>query len=174
MKSFIMILGLSVLVTSCNQYEKKRQRPIEVSLQAKNESHVSGKAIFTERPLTVLLQLSMSGFEPNTKHGIHIHENGDCSADDASSAGGHFSPQGNPHGEPRDPQSHVGDLGNVVSNSVGKIETSIEIDKANLYQENELSIYNKALIVHKDADDLSSQPSGNSGDRVACAVIALK
>lgn len=107
-------------------------------------------------------------------HGIHVHETGDCSAPDASSAGGHFAPEGSPHGAPDDPASerHTGDLGNLEANPEGNA-TYERLDSI-LSLEGPNSIVGKAVIVHGGADDLTSQPSGDAGPRVACGVIRMQ
>lgn len=102
-------------------------------------------------------------------HGFHVHENGDCSAPDASSAGGHFNPSNNPHGARTDDTRHVGDLGNVEAGADGIV--SLDIQDRQLALTGEASILGKAVVVHADPDDLKSQPSGNAGSRVACGVI---
>lgn len=104
-------------------------------------------------------------------HGIHIHETGDCSAPDASSAGGHYNPTGAPHGHPDDPpeQRHLGDLGNIHANP-DRVGTYERVDRV-IRLNGPHSILGKALIIHAGEDDLRSQPTGNAGLRLACGVI---
>lgn len=102
-------------------------------------------------------------------HGFHVHEVGDCSAPDATSAGGHFAPEGNPHGAPDDAVRHVGDLGNVVANAEGHATFRGMDPRITLRGEH--AIVQRAVVVHADADDLTSQPSGDAGDRIGCGVI---
>jgi Cu-Zn family superoxide dismutase len=106
-------------------------------------------------------------------HGFHVHEFGDCSAPDGSSAGGHFAPLGSPHGPPDAGQGerHIGDLGNIVANADGVVEQELADSVIRLDGEN--SIVGKAIIVHAGADDFTTQPSGAAGERVACGVIEL-
>lgn len=103
------------------------------------------------------------------KHGFHVHENGDCSAPDASSAGGHFNPGKTAHGAPNALEHHAGDLGNIEADASGTAKVNIHIDGITLGT-GATSILGKALIVHANPDDFS-QPSGNAGSRVACGVI---
>lgn len=105
------------------------------------------------------------------KHGIHIHECGDCSSADGSSAGGHFNPEGKNHGSPTDMNRHLGDLGNLQANDSGKAHIEY-IDKM-LSFEGEHSIIGRSVIIHKSEDDFKTQPTGNSGARVACGVIGI-
>jgi Cu-Zn family superoxide dismutase len=113
---------------------------------------------------------TITGLKPGA-HGLHIHEFGDCSAPDASSAGSHFNPHDDPHGSPRDLENahHVGDLGNVTANQQGEAEIDIEDNEMQLSGPE--SVIGKALVVHAAQDDFKSQPSGNSGARVGCGEI---
>lgn len=111
----------------------------------------------------------VTGLTPNKKHGFHIHEYGDCSADDGSSAGAHFDPSGFLHGAPDSATRHIGDLGNLEADSKGvahydRIDKVIAFTGAN-------SIIGKSLIVHEREDDFTTQPTGNAGGRIACGVI---
>ncbi len=105
------------------------------------------------------------------RHGFHIHEYGDCSADDAKSAGGHFNPFDKPHGAPDDQERHVGDLGNIVADSTGTAQ--IDMTDSLLSFEGEASIIGRAVVVHLKEDDLESQPTGAAGARQACGVIGI-
>jgi Cu-Zn family superoxide dismutase len=114
---------------------------------------------------------NLQGLDPGT-HGFHIHEYGDCSAPDAESAGGHFNPTGVTHGAPTDTVRHFGDLGNIEGMPDGSghyewVDPVIELTGEN-------SIVGRAVIVHANPDDLSSQPAGNAGDRLACGLIEVE
>jgi len=142
-------------------------------LEPTEGNKVTGTITFNSRDGAVRVVADLEGLTPG-KHGFHIHEKGDCSAPDAASAGGHFNPTTSPHGAPEKPlgQRHVGDLGNVEANADGKalFETTDQI----ITLEGPNSIVGKAVIVHAQPDDLSSQPTGNAGPRVACGVIQAK
>lgn len=106
---------------------------------------------------------------PPGKHGFHIHEKGDCRADDASSAGGHFNPTKSKHGGPDSKERHVGDLGNIIADENGdahyeRIDKMISLNGPD-------SIIGRSVVLHGKEDDFTSQPAGNAGDRVACGVI---
>ena len=129
----------------------------------------TGEVTFAETENGVRVTATVQGLSEG-QHGFHIHEHGDCSAPDASSAGGHFNPDGTPHGAPTAPadQRHMGDMGNLEAGTDGtttydRVDTVIDFD----------AILGKAVIVHGGADDLTSQPSGAAGPRVACGVSAL-
>ena len=131
---------------------------------------VSGTVTFSSQNGGVRIVADLEGLEPG-KHGFHIHEKGDCSAPDASSAGGHFNPVGTPHGAPENPpaQRHAGDLGNVEADADGKAHFERMDGLISLQGPN--SIAGRAVILHAQPDDLSSQPAGNAGPRVACGVV---
>lgn len=139
-------------------------------LQPTDGNDVSGTVQFSDTPNGVRVSVDISGLDPATSHGFHIHEFGDCSAGDASSAGGHFNPGGEPHGAPQDVQRHAGDLGNVTANSAGVAQTSL-LD-TELMMSGERSVLGHAVVIHANADDLRSQPAGDAGPRLACGVIA--
>jgi len=111
----------------------------------------------------VHLDVKVSGLTPGI-HGFHVHEVGDCSAPDASSAKGHFNPTGKPHG------SHAGDLPDLTADANGIAVLSVDVPGLTL-DDTAMSIMGRAFVVHADPDDHVSQPAGNSGKRVACGVI---
>ena len=141
-------------------------------LSATEGHEAAGIVKFVAEGDTVRVQGRITGLEPGA-HGLHIHEKGDCSAPDASSAGEHYSPNDNPHGSPQDlPDAHhLGDLGNLVADDRGTAEVATEDPEMRL--SGPQSIVGKAVIVHEGRDDLESQPSGDSGARVGCGVIRL-
>jgi Cu-Zn family superoxide dismutase len=136
--------------------------------------------------LGIVGSVSFSQSEPNTPtavavhfegvesgmHGLHVHEVGDCSAEDFTSAGGHFNPMGVPHGGPEDAERHVGDLGNVECNEDGICHLEIESDLLTV-EEGPTSVVGRAVILHEKTDDLVSQPTGAAGSRLACGVVEL-
>ena len=133
-------------------------------------SLVHGAVTFVRTSGVALVQVNMTGFEPNSTHGLHIHESGDCTARDGSSAGGHFNPTSSGHGGPKDSSRHSGDLGNITADSKGMIYSSSKIGDV-AFGTGPDSIIGRGLVVHADKDDLKSQPAGNSGARVACGTI---
>lgn len=139
-------------------------------LQPVGDSGVEGTATFVPLKDALRIEVSVTGLSGG-RHGLHIHEHGDCSAPDASSAGGHFSPAADPHGAPQDPrrQHHAGDLGNFEADADGAARVRREDSELALI--GEYGIVGKAIIVHSRPDDFVSQPGGDAGDRVACGVI---
>ncbi len=127
-------------------------------------SAVSGAVLVRALPGGgVHLDAKVSGLTPGV-HGFHVHEVGDCSAADASSAKGHFNPTGKPHG------SHAGDLPDLTADASGSAVLSADVPGLTL-DDSAMSIMGRAFVVHADPDDHVSQPAGNSGKRVACGVI---
>jgi Cu-Zn family superoxide dismutase len=133
-------------------------------------SSVHGAVTFLRTKGVALVTVNMTGFKPNTTHGLHIHESGDCTARDGSSAGGHFNPTSSGHGGPDGSSRHSGDLGNVTANAKGEIYSSFKIGDV-AFGTGPDSIIGRGLVVHADEDDLKSQPAGNSGAPMACGMI---
>ena len=144
-------------------------RSIEVPIEAKSGSKLSGKAVLTETEGGVHVVLTLEGLEPG-EHGAHVHEKGDCSAADGASAGGHFNPQSKDHGLPGAEKRHLGDLGNITIAKDGKGSLDITAPGANLKAGDAASFVGRAIIVHAKKDD-GGQPTGNAGGRVGCGVI---
>ncbi len=130
---------------------------------------VSGTVTFTPVADGVRVHAEITGLTPG-KHGFHVHEFGDCSASDGSSAGGHFNPTNEPHAAPNADHRHVGDMGNIEADASGKAKLDY-VDHHMSLSNDQTSVIGRAVIVHAKADDLKSQPSGDAGARVACGVI---
>lgn len=134
-------------------------------------NETSGIVTFTREGDQVRVSATIEGLSPESRHGFHIHQYGDCTASDGTSAGGHFNPAQHPHAGPNADQRHVGDLGNLESNANGIAELShvdsvIDLDGAH-------SILGRGVIVHAGEDDMESQPTGAAGSRLACGVIGV-
>ncbi|MCW2065877.1 UNVERIFIED_ORG: Cu-Zn family superoxide dismutase [Stenotrophomonas maltophilia] len=114
----------------------------------------------------------ITGLKPGSEHGFHIHEKGDCGAPDGMSAGGHFNPGKQDHGNVAADPHHGGDMPNIkaddkgVATIDGPVSSNVNIGKGD-----DFDIIGRGLIVHADADDYKTQPTGNAGARLACAVI---
>ena len=132
--------------------------------------NVEGTVTFTKSGSEMKVVADITGLTPG-KHGFHIHEFGDCSAPDGTSAGGHFNPEKNPHAGHDAAKRHVGDMGNVEADSSGKAHLELTDNMMTMSGEN--SIIGRGVIVHEKADDLKSQPTGDAGGRVACGVIGI-
>ena len=134
------------------------------------DAKVGGNVTFTQVADGVAIMAELTGLTPG-KHGFHVHEFGDCSMMDGTCAGGHFNPEGTPHGGPESQQRHVGDFGNLVADRSGKA-TYQRVD-GKIALSGPHSIIGRSIIVHADPDDLTSQPTGNAGARIGCGVIGI-
>lgn len=132
---------------------------------------VSGTITFTKQGSAVLVSGEVRGLTPNAEQGFHIHDKGDCSSGDGMSAGGHFNPLGKAHGAHQASEHHAGDLVSLKADGAGVAKFSYT-STAITVGEGATNVIGRGLIVHRDADDFKTQPTGNSGPRVACGVIA--
>lgn len=135
-------------------------------------NRVSGKVQFDEiadGKLKVIADLE--GLQPNQQHGFHIHQFGDCTAADASSAGDHYNPASTPHGLLATQPRHAGDLGNLQADANGKAHYEITVDTISVAG-SKPSIIGRAVIVH-EKPDTGAQPTGAAGSRLGCGVIGI-
>jgi superoxide dismutase, Cu-Zn family len=131
-----------------------------------------GNIIIWDQGPGVGLELHLHDLTPGD-HGIHFHSIPKCEAPDFKSAGGHFNPENKKHGFDSPDGHHAGDMTNFTVDASGKAEVRLE-DKEVTLKDGPHSLLGKdgaAIVVHAKADDYKTDPSGNSGDRVACGVI---
>lgn len=133
-------------------------------------SRVEGTIRFEKEGDVVEVTGRITGLSPGM-HGFHIHTFGDCCVPDASSAGHHFNPTHQDHGGPNAQNRHAGDLGNLEAGADGVVNFKLTDPVISLTGQD--SIVGRAVIVHANADDLKSQPAGESGSRLACGVIGI-
>jgi len=188
----ILVLGL--LFAGCNNQGKKNQKtsdetaiegnmPMEKTiaeyptaeaiLSPASGSNVNGKVTFTQIGDSVQIVLDATGLTPG-KHAFHLHEKGDCSAPDATSAGGHWNPTNMPHGKRGQGQFHKGDIDNIVAMADSTSHFEMKVSGWTIGGSDTTNILGKGVILHAGADDFTSQPSGAAGARVACGVIEKK
>lgn len=143
----------------------------QAELEPTEGNEARGTLRFATAAGAVVIDGRITGLAPGP-HGLHIHEKGDCSAPDASSAGGHFAPDDDPHGAPDDPagEHHVGDLGNITASQEGFAVVDV-VDAEMTLDDGPKGVIGRAIIVHAGKDDLETQPTGGAGARVACGVI---
>jgi superoxide dismutase, Cu-Zn family len=165
MKTILIVAG--VLITSVIAATAQDTTKAVVKLEPKSGSKVTGTITFTKSGDDVEVTGDIQNLSPG-KHGFHIHEKGDCSAADASSAGAHFNPTHQHHGGPGTSERHNGDLGNIEADKSGTAHVQW---KGKMSLSGADSIIGKSAVVHEKEDDLKSDPSGNSGSRIACGVI---
>lgn len=138
------------------------------TLQPTQGNNVKGEISLMAMGSGVHFTGTVTGLAPG-KHGFHVHENGDCSAPDGSSAGAHFNPEKKAHGAPDAAEHHAGDLGNIEADASGAAQVNIHMNGITIGS-GANSVMGKAIIVHANPDDFS-QPTGNAGGRLACGVI---
>jgi Cu-Zn family superoxide dismutase len=165
MKTIVIFLGTLCVLTAFAHAQDVTKAV--ANLEPKSGSRVTGTVTFTKMGNEVQVVADIQNLTPG-KHGFHLHEKGDCSAADASSAGGHFNPTHQHHGGPNTTERHVGDLGNLEADASGKAHLDWK-GKMNLSGAD--SIIGKSVVVHEKEDDLKTDPAGNSGARFACGVI---
>lgn len=129
-----------------------------------------GEVTFEQVGNKVRVIAQVVGLKPNQEHGFHVHEAGDCSSGDGMSAKGHFNPQGKPHGHYGTMERHAGDMPNLKADAKGRAHLNVELDTITVTP-GPNSVIGRGLIVHAQPDDYKSQPVGNAGARLACAVI---
>ena len=144
----------------------------EALLQPTRGFDVRGTVTFRQAGDKVQVVAMVSGLTSGS-HGFHIHEKGDCSAPDAMSAGGHFNPSGKPHGNPHQGEHHAGDMPMLEADGSGNATLTTELGSISV-REGANGIVGRSVIVHVSPDDFKTQPTGNSGARMACGVIAAK
>lgn len=133
---------------------------------------VTGSVALAQSPEGVRITGAVQGLKPDAEFGFHVHEKGDCSAPDGSSAGGHFNPTQAQHGNPSGGAHHAGDMVNIRSNAEGVAQVDTTAAGTSLHGDPNTDLMGKPIVVHESPDDYTTQPSGNSGKRVACGVIA--
>jgi Cu-Zn family superoxide dismutase len=133
-------------------------------------SSTSGSVQFSQRGDRVIVSGEVRGLKPNAEHGFHVHEKGDCSSGDGMSTGGHYNPGGSPHGRHAAGAHHAGDLPSLRADGAGVARFNFESTSIRIGS-GTTDVVGKGLIVHRDPDDYTTQPTGNAGPRLACAVI---
>jgi Cu-Zn family superoxide dismutase len=170
MKQVLIIGAVAALAAGCasspTPFDTARAT---ASLEPTRGNRAAGTVTFVERLGKVYVSAEVSGLAPNQEHGFHVHEKGDCSSGDGMSTGGHFNPDGKPHGPQTGPH-HAGDMPSLRADASGTARASFVLDDVTVAA-GPKSVVGRGLIVHKDPDDFKTQPTGNAGARLACAVI---
>lgn len=167
LKLCILLVGFFVL-SACQSGDGPEKAVAVIHPTQGNQ--FSGVVTFTQEAKGIRI---MGAFKSNSggKHGFHIHQYGDCSKLDGTSAGGHYNPESMSHGSPEKAVRHVGDLGNIVldetaSGVIDRVDPKLSL--SGIY-----SIIGRAVIVHEREDDYQSQPTGAAGKRIGCGVIGI-
>ena len=160
----------AALLAACQSIIPQEPLRATAALQPTKGSKAFGEATFEEVDGKVRVVVFTQGLAPDREHGFHIHEAGDCGSGDGTSAGGHFNPHGKPHGPPSTAERHAGDLPALKAGKDGRAKLDVTVDTITV-RPGPASIVGRGLIIHADPDDYKTQPTGNSGARIACGVI---
>jgi Cu-Zn family superoxide dismutase len=162
------LAAAGALISACATFSSG---PVAVAnLSPTVGNNTGGSVRFQQVGERVRVSGEISGLKPGAEHGFHVHEKGDCSSGDGMSAGGHFNPNAQPHGHPATPPHHAGDLPSLRADAAGVARFSVDAADFRVGSGSN-DVVGRGLIVHRDPDDYSTQPTGNSGPRLACAVI---
>ena len=181
LRSSLLLLGLTAVAAGCSNSPEHETvadaatpaapASVHVSLAPTSGQTAAGMLMLTDTAKGIRITGRRAGLPSDRQLGFHIHETGDCSAPDASSAGEHFNPTQQPHGDPAATLSHAGDMPNIDVNDEGVAEVDVTVDGVLIDAPVARSVRQRALVVHAGPDDYKTQPSGGSGDRIACGVI---
>ena len=171
-KTFLPLVLAAAVAAGCAAMGGGSSGPsASANLEPTKGNNVRGTATFTQVGEKVRVVAKVSGLKPNAEHGFHVHEKGDCSSGDGMSTGGHFNPLGTPHGQHGTAPHHAGDLPSLKADASGN--AAIDFTASGIaVGSGATDVVGKGLIVHRDPDDYKTQPTGNAGPRLACAVIA--
>lgn len=169
----LTILTAVVALSACAHTDSKpnvERLEAQAILEPKSGSTVGGQAVFLKHGDEVTMELDLTNAPPGI-HAVHLHQNGDCSSDDGSSAGPHWNPQDQPHGHLDHGAAHLGDIGNVIVGDDGHGTLRFSTKDWSAASGTGSDIVGHALVIHGGEDDFTSQPAGNAGARIACGVV---
>lgn len=170
MRNRLLIVAGAMALAGCGMMGIGGGPSATANLQPTKGSKAAGTIKFTQSGDKVRVAGEVTGLRPGQEHGFHIHEAGDCSSGDGMSAKGHFNPQGKPHGHPGSANRHAGDMPALKADAKGTAKVDATLDIITV-SPGATSVVGKGLIVHASPDDYKTQPTGNAGARLACAVI---
>ena len=168
MRTHVMLAAAFALV-GCQTVPSDAPRAT-ASLQPTKGNQTSGTVNFVQVGDKVRVNTVITGLKPGREHGFHVHEVGDCGSGDGMSTKGHFNPHGKAHAHFGSMDRHAGDMPALKADGNGRAEASFELDVITVAP-GPASVVGRGLIVHADPDDYKTQPTGNAGARIACAVI---
>lgn len=169
MKGAFLAAAMLPLLAACQSMTSDGPRAT-ANLQPTKGNQTSGTVQFLQRGERVRVHAVVTGLRPGRDHGFHVHEAGDCSSGDGMSTKGHFNPHGKPHAHPSTSERHAGDMPALRADASGRAEATFDLDVITVAP-GPASVVGRGLIVHADPDDYKTQPTGNAGARLACAVI---
>jgi superoxide dismutase, Cu-Zn family len=172
-KTVIAACAAAVLLAAC---QTTPEEPLRATAQLKptKGNKVFGEVSFEQMGDKVRVQAIVQGLKPGGEYGFHIHEVGDCSSGDGTSTKGHFNPHGTRHAHYTTADRHAGDLPSLKppakGNKAGRAKVTVDLDIITL-ESGAGNVIGRGVIVHAQADDFTTQPTGNAGARLACGVI---
>jgi Cu-Zn family superoxide dismutase len=168
MKTVMTLAAATVILAACQSMPSEPLRAT-AQLQPTKGNKTMGEATFEQAGDKVRVVVFVQGLKPGQEHGLHIHEGGDCGAD-GMNAKGHFNPYGKPHGNYASAARHAGDLPPLKANKKGRAKVNVDLDLITLAP-GAGNIVGRSMVIHAGPDDYRTQPTGNSGARIACGVI---
>lgn len=172
LRATLALVSLAALA-ACGSAVSLSTPSARAELKPTTGNTASGTVDFSQTsPGMVSVVAKVSGLKPGQEHGFHVHEKGDCSSGDGMSTGGHFNPEGRPHG-PQDGPHHAGDMPSLKADSSGNAEARFKLSGVSVGS-GATDLVGRGVIVHVQPDDYATQPTGNAGARIACGVIVKR
>jgi Cu-Zn family superoxide dismutase len=171
LRSQAFVLAASALLLGACASGMQGGPTATAKLEPTRGNATAGSVTFQQMGEQTQMHVRVEGLKPGGEHGFHIHDKGDCSSGDGMSTGGHFNPKGKPHGKHDDAERHVGDLPSLKADASGRVDQKVMLSGLTIGS-GAADIVGHGLIVHAQPDDYRTQPTGNSGARIACGVIA--
>jgi Cu-Zn family superoxide dismutase len=140
----------------------------KVAIAPIGTSTVNGELTLVPDSTGLAISGELRGLEASRGYAFHIHDSSDCAA-----PGEHFNPGGQPHGDPQGASHHTGDMPNQTAGDDGIARVSVQLGGVTLGDGSALDVVRRVVVVHAQPDDYATQPSGNSGEPIACGVIQL-
>ena len=165
------LLPLPALLSACATGTNDASATLAQAAIVDASGAPAGSAVVTQSKSGLVLSLKIGGLTPGV-HGMHFHTTGSCEGPAFTTAGAHLNPHGKMHGTDNPKGSHLGDLPNITAGPDGKVEVSVPLNgQASEWEEFLIDTDGTAIVVHASADDYLTDPSGNSGGRIACGVL---